>query len=104
MKEVTLAECPPGLFVFDGTLCFKSAYYADYGSPDAYVVSSGKYFWGGGRDQKERDNLMVLPISGEEVGLQTQLAMAEERVELATKQLEAFRKKLKDYFKSQRKG
>jgi len=45
MKEVTLEECLPGLFVFNGTLCFKSEYHTDKGSPDAYVVSSGEYFW-----------------------------------------------------------
>lgn len=58
----TLAECPPGLFIFNGGIGFKSEYSTPEGSPDAYVVSSGEYFWGGTSDRKARDALVVIPI------------------------------------------
>lgn len=57
---VTLAECPPGLFLWNGTLGFKSEYGAmepddatngkhwKVGNrADAYCADSGEYFWGG---------------------------------------------------------
>lgn len=53
----TLAECPPGLFLFGGCLGFRS----EYGT-DAYVVSSGEAFWGGAKTKEERDALMVTPV------------------------------------------
>mgnify|MGYP001590466193 CR=1 FL=1 len=58
----TLSECPPGLFIFNGSIGFKSEYSTPEGSPDAYVVSSGEYFWGGTADRKARDALTVTPI------------------------------------------
>lgn len=66
---VTLDECPPGLFLFgeDNTLCFKSEYsttQAKSGAAqcDAYVVSSGEYFWGGAMSAAERAVLKVRPV------------------------------------------
>lgn len=53
---VKLAECPPGLFVFDGHLGFRSEY-----GDDAYVVQSGEYFWGGTDKRPERAELIVQP-------------------------------------------
>jgi hypothetical protein len=45
--ELTLAECPPGLFLTsDCGLCFKSEYGDNNGRIDAYIVSSGEFFWG----------------------------------------------------------
>lgn len=57
-----LSDCPPGLFLFNGGVCFKSEYSTAGGSPDAYVVSSGEYFWGGTADRAARDALVVTPI------------------------------------------
>jgi hypothetical protein len=59
----TLRECPPGLFLFGEAIGFKSEYAHDNtGSPDAYVVESGEYFWGGESIREMRDKLMVVPI------------------------------------------
>ena len=46
-EETTLAECPVGLFFFGDELCFKSEYGDNSGRIDAYIVSSGEFFWGG---------------------------------------------------------
>lgn len=44
---VTLADCPIGLFVSaSGELCLKTEYGNNEGRIDAYVVSSGEFFWG----------------------------------------------------------
>lgn len=66
---VRLDECPPGLFMFDGTLCFRSEYTTTLDNPrryqpDAYVVETGEYFWGGAKTTEERSALMVVPVSG----------------------------------------
>ena len=53
----TLRECPPGCFVFDEEVCFKS----DYGQ-DAYC-DGGSYFWGGTSDKEARAELIVQPVS-----------------------------------------
>ena len=42
--EVTLEDCPPGPFLFEGALCFKSEYFSR-GGCDAYN-SAGEYFCG----------------------------------------------------------
>lgn len=49
-----LCECPPGYFVFDDDLCFKS----EYG--DSYC-DSGESFWGGTTSKTDRDRLIVQP-------------------------------------------
>ena len=66
---VTLGDCPPGLFLFEGQcLGFKSEYRTESEShpgvwqSDAYVVESGEYFWGGTSDPTQREKLMVLPL------------------------------------------
>lgn len=66
MEACTLADCPPGLFLFGETLCFRSEYSTTvkvppYVQPDAYVVESGEYFWGGAKTSVERSALMVHP-------------------------------------------
>lgn len=69
-----LSECPPGLFIFNGSIGFKSEYSTAEGSPDAYVVSSGEYFWGGKADRASRDALVVIPIEAtafQSVGFET---------------------------------
>ena len=64
----TLNECPPGLFMFNGHLGFKSEYTTTLENPrryqvDAYVVESGEYFWGGAKSTTERGQLMVEPVT-----------------------------------------
>lgn len=73
-EPVTLAECPPGLFLWNGTLGFKSEYGAmepigsnfktwKVGSrADAYCADSGEYFWGGTSNHADRDKVLVVPI------------------------------------------
>lgn len=57
----TLDDCPAGLFVHDGVLGFKTEYTGPAG-PDAYVVLSGEFFWGGVDDVARRRNLIVTPV------------------------------------------
>jgi hypothetical protein len=44
----TLADCPIGLFMdaISGTLCLKTEYGNNDGRIDAYIVSSGEFYWG----------------------------------------------------------
>ena len=64
---VRLKDCPPGLFLWNGNLCFRSEYATmtetNPNQPDAYVVESGEYFWGGASTSKERDELLVQPVA-----------------------------------------
>jgi phytoene dehydrogenase-like protein len=47
MTEITLAECPVGLFVTQGgTLCLKTEYIDNDGVISAYIVATGEMFWG----------------------------------------------------------
>ena len=67
VEPVTLNECPPGLFMFNGTLCFKSKYTTTLENErryqvDAYCVESGEYFHGWAKSSSERGNLMVEPV------------------------------------------
>lgn len=62
-EPTTFGECPPGLFLFGGTLCFKSEYHTKVNQPDAYVVSSGEYFWGGTVELEARLSLVVIPLA-----------------------------------------
>jgi hypothetical protein len=44
---MSLADCPIGLFVSDdGELCLKTEYGNNEGRIDAYIVSTGEFFWG----------------------------------------------------------
>lgn len=44
---VSLVACPIGLFVSEsGTLCLKTEYGNNEGRIDAYIVSTGEFFWG----------------------------------------------------------
>jgi hypothetical protein len=70
---VSLGDCLPGLFIFEGScLGFKSEYktesesYPGFWQSDAYVVESGEYFWGGTSDARKREKLLVLPINVED--------------------------------------
>lgn len=60
-SECPLAKCPPGLFLHGETLCFM-AEYGEITGPDAYVVASGEYFWGGTRLATDRMRVMVVPV------------------------------------------
>lgn len=67
-EEVTLADCPEGLFLFAGNnLGFKSEYMTEnsrgFYQTDAYVVDSGEYFWGGATTSEDREKVLVCPIS-----------------------------------------
>lgn len=66
-----LDECPEGLFWFNGALCFKSEYATMTSGnpvqPDAYVVASGEYFWGGAETSVDRSALMVEPIPADTI-------------------------------------
>ena len=78
---VTLAECPPGLFFWNGTLGFKSEYGAmePTGSnfktwkvgnrADAYCADSGEYFWGGTSNHEDRAKVLVMPIDAATVAM-----------------------------------
>lgn len=76
---VTLRDCPPGPFLHDGVLGFKTEYGAVeiVGSsnvpgselrwrvgngPDVYVMASGETYWGGAKTRVERDGLLVTPV------------------------------------------
>jgi hypothetical protein len=77
MESVSLAECPPGLFMFGDTLGFKTEYGATTGKDvgggkvewtvtsysDAYCVESGEVFWGGVSKHEDREKLIVRPLA-----------------------------------------
>ena len=56
----TLADCPPGFFVFEGSLCSKSEYLTD-GNIEAFNCA-GEAFWGGTSTQISRISLVVQPV------------------------------------------
>lgn len=67
LEVCTLDECPPGLFMFNGIMGFKSEYTTTLDNPrryqcDAYVVESGEYFHGGAKNTQERAALVVTPL------------------------------------------
>ena len=46
-RWLTLAECPIGMFMSEyGTLCMKTEYSNNEGRIDAFIVSSGEFYWG----------------------------------------------------------
>ncbi|WP_312814389.1 hypothetical protein [Brevundimonas sp.] len=86
---VTLAECPAGLFFWNGSLCFKSEYGAiepddatngklwKVGNRiDAYCADSGEFFWGGAKTHDERARLIVYPINPNTVAMVASLGPA----------------------------
>lgn len=71
LGRVTLADCPPGPFLFEGALGFKTEYRAmvlDMGRlvtsrwPDAYCMATGEAFWGGTTKHRDRAKLLVMPV------------------------------------------
>ena len=70
--RVRLNNCPYGLFLHGDTLAMMTEYSCTVehkGEPrnqrDAYIVSSGEYFWGGAKDTVERGRLLVTPVQVE---------------------------------------
>lgn len=73
-EMVTLADCPPGLFLWNGSLGFKSEYGAMEpvgdklkffmvgNTPDAYCADSGEVFWGGTSNHRDRVKVLVRPV------------------------------------------
>lgn len=57
---VTLRDCPPGPFLYEGGLCFKTEYGTQW--PDAYCLESGEFFWGGTTRHEDRAALIVQPL------------------------------------------
>jgi len=83
-EPVTLADCPPGLFRFGEGRSVSLGFKTEYGMiggeavgpdvvfkvtnwPDAYVLASGEFFWGGVTTHEERAALMVTPIDPDHV-------------------------------------
>ena len=52
---LTLAECPPGFFLKDDMIGFKSEY-------NDVFCDSGEAFWAGTSVQVERDKIIVQPL------------------------------------------
>lgn len=59
---VSLRDCPAGLFLFGGSLGFRSEYRSDEGHVEAFVLEGGEFFWGGARTQNDREELIVTPV------------------------------------------
>lgn len=61
---VSLASCPIGLFLSSsGELCLKTEYGANEGRIDAYIVSTGEFFWGGTNSSREQRQVQVTWIT-----------------------------------------
>jgi len=78
-QEVKLRDCPPGPFLFNGSLGFKTEYGAmECENPrdretiwrvghnsDVYVMASGEAFWGGVTSKEDREELLVVPVDAD---------------------------------------
>lgn len=66
-QPVSLAHCPIGLFLSaDRALCLKTEYGDNDGRIDAYIVSSGEFFWGASPQTIESQrSQMVTPVPQE---------------------------------------
>ena len=60
----TLADCPIGLFISaSGEICLKTEYGDNRGRIDAYIVSSGEFFWGSAPQTVESQRAqIVMPV------------------------------------------
>ena len=66
-KKVRLEDAPPGLFLHEGVLGFKTKYQLN-GLPECYVVECGQYFWPEGVvNSFDKSNLMVEPVNVEDL-------------------------------------
>lgn len=60
----TLVECPIGLFLHEDTLCLKTEYGNNEGRIDAYIVSTGEFFWGDSSQKVDNQRKqLVIPLS-----------------------------------------
>lgn len=50
------SECKAGLFLYDGTLCFKNE------DDDAFIISTGTRFFGGAHTKEEMGALRIIPL------------------------------------------
>jgi|GEM_PF-2919062 len=67
---VRLDECPIGLFARGGEIALKSEYGSNEGRIDAYIVSSGEFFWGPAPQTIESQNAtLVQPLKLVEQGV-----------------------------------
>lgn len=55
-----LFACPPGFFMFQDMLCFKTEYHPE-GDVEVYC-DSGEVFWGGTDKRELRRGLVVQPV------------------------------------------
>jgi len=58
----TLENLPIGLFQMGNTLALKTEYRTEKGAIEAFIVSSGEFFWGGAKTQLEQTELLVTQI------------------------------------------
>lgn len=58
----SLEECPPGFFMLNESVHFKTEYRTESGEVEAYVGSSGEFFAGGVSSKQERADLEVQPV------------------------------------------
>lgn len=85
---VTLADCPPGLFIFEGRLFLKTEYKVEVppGSgewwPEAYCADSGEFFAGGAQGHESRARLMVMPLEMD-AGVAASILMAANTEEIS---------------------
>lgn len=70
VRATTLALCPIGLFKSeDGELCLKTEYGNNEGRIDAYIVSTGEFFWGAAPQTiANQRRQQVLPVPWKHVG------------------------------------
>jgi ADP-ribose pyrophosphatase YjhB (NUDIX family) len=64
-KEYRLEDLPVGLFLHGDTLCMKTEYRTEQGAIEAYIVSSGEFFWGGATPHYQ-PKLMVTSLKVDE--------------------------------------
>lgn len=58
-----LRECPAGLFLFDGSLHFRSEYRNENKQVEAFCLEGGEFFWGGAKSNEDREALTVTPVT-----------------------------------------
>lgn len=57
----TLEECPPGLFLCQKDICFKTEYRTEKGNIESYC-DSGEFFWGGCSTPDDVGKIIVQPM------------------------------------------
>lgn len=62
-SNVELGLMEPGLFYHGSELCVKTEYRTERGAIEAYIVSSGEFFWGGTDQVALQRRILVQPVS-----------------------------------------